>query len=87
MSPRTRRVFSVVAVVLAFLFDLVATYVDSQRYWAFAFALVIFVAAMASHVQESRRDRPDLAFTHLIRLIAVVPLVWATVLLGMHYAG
>lgn len=81
MSARTRRVFSVVAVVLAFLFDLVATYVPSQRGWALAFALVILIAAYASHAQEARRERPDLGFTNTVRLIAAVPVAWAAVLL------
>jgi hypothetical protein len=81
LSPRARRVLSIVAVVIAFVFDFVATYVNSQRYWAFAYALVILVAAYVSHAQEARRDRPDLGFTNTMRLIAAVPVAWAAVLL------
>ena len=80
LSPRTRRVLSVVAVVLAFLLDFVATYVHSERGWALVFAIVILVAAYVSHAQEARRDRPDLGFTNTIRLIAVVPVAWAAAL-------
>ncbi len=81
MSPRARRVLSVVAVVIAFAFDFVATYASSQRNWAFAYALVILVAAYVSHAQESRRHRPDLGFTNTMCLIAAVPMAWAAVLL------
>ena len=81
LSPRTRRVLSIVALVVAFLLDIVATYVHSQRGWALVFALVILGAAYASHAQEARRDRPDLGFTNTIRLIAAVPVAWAAVLL------
>jgi hypothetical protein len=81
LSPRARRVLSIVAVVIAFVFDFVATYVNSQRYWAFSYALVILVAAYVSHAQEARRDRPDLGFTNTMRLIATVPVAWAAVLL------
>ena len=81
LSPRTRRVLSIVAVVIAFGLDFVATYAPSQRYWAFSSALVILVAAYVSHAQEARRDRPDLGFTHTVRLIAAVPVAWAAVLL------
>ena len=81
MSPRVRRTMSVVAVVIAFLFDLAATYIPAPRYWAFAYSLVVLVAAYVSHAQETRRPRPDLGFTNTMRLIAAVPVAWAAVLL------
>ena len=76
-----RRRMSIAAVVIAFAFDFVATYVHPVRAWAFAYALVILIAAYVSHAQEERRDRPDLGFTNTVRLIAPVPVAWAAVLL------
>ena len=81
LRSRARRRLSIVALVGAFLFDLVATSIAGPRYWAFAYSLVVLVAAYVSHSQEARRPRPDLGFTNTIRLIAAVPVAWAAVLL------
>lgn len=87
MSASSRRLWSSIAIAMAFLVDIVGTFVSSVRLSAFALSFIVYLASLVSYAQEQRRPDPDLGFARMARLVALVAFLWGIALAIVYIKG